>query len=178
MNISKNKVVSLSYELRLDNKDGEIVEVVNADRPLTFLYGAGNLLPEFEKNIDNLNPGASFSFLLTSDNAYGPAMEDAVVEVPLQTFMVNGEIDNDLLVEGNAIPMSDAQGNRLNGIVVEVKSDVVIMDFNHPLAGDDLFFSGSVVDVRDATPEELAAGYVQGAGCSSGGCGGCGGDCH
>ena len=178
MNISKNKVVSLSYELRLDNQDGEIIETVNADRPLMFIYGTGNLLPEFERNISNMKTGDDFAFLLTSENAYGAAVEEAVVEIPIASFMVDGEIDNDMLVEGNAIPMTDSQGNRLNGIVVEVKADKVVMDFNHPLAGDDLFFRGTVVDVREATSEELEHGHIHGGGCSSDDCGGCNGGCH
>ncbi len=177
MNISKNKVVSLSYQLRLDSKDGEIIETVNADHPLTFIYGTESLLPEFERNIENMKVGDNFAFLLTAENAYGAAIEEAVVEIPISAFMVDGEIDNDMLVEGNAIPMTDSQGNRLNGVVVEVKSDMVVMDFNHPLAGDDLHFSGTVVEVREATPEELAHGHIHGS-CSSGDCGGCGGDCH
>ncbi len=177
MNISKNKVVSLSYELRLENKDGEIIETVNADRPLTFIYGTESLLPEFERNIVDMKAGDNFAFLLTSENAYGPAVDEAVVEIPISAFMVDGEIDNDLLVEGNAIPMTDSQGNRLNGIVAEVKTDSVVMDFNHPLAGDDLFFTGTVVGVREATAEELTHGHVHGN-CSSGGCDGCGGGCQ
>lgn len=170
MNISKNKVVSLSYELRLDNKDGEIIETVNPDHPLIFIYGTGNLLPEFENNINGLKVNDTFAFKLPSENAYGQAVEEAVVEIPITAFMVDGELDNDMLFEGNAIPMTDSQGNHLNGVVVEVKSDSVVMDFNHPLAGDDLYFSGTVVDVRDATEEELKHGHVHG--CSSGECGG------
>ncbi|MDR2038249.1 MAG: peptidylprolyl isomerase [Bacteroidales bacterium] len=178
MNISKNKVVSLSYELRLEKKDGEIIETVNADRPLVFIYGTGNLLPEFERNIENLKTGDDFAFLLTSENAYGPAVEEALVEIPKTAFMVDGEIDQDLLFEGNAIPMTDSQGNHLNGIVAEVKQDTVVMDFNHPLAGDDLYFTGTVVDVRDATAEELAHGHIHGGGCSPDDCGSCDGSCH
>ncbi|MDR1864184.1 MAG: peptidylprolyl isomerase [Bacteroidales bacterium] len=176
MNISENKVVSLSYELRLDNEDGEIIETVNARSPLMFLYGAGNLLPAFEHNIKNMKAGDRFSFLLTSENAYGQALEEALVEIPLSTFAVDGEIDNDLLFEGNAVPMTDSEGNHLNGIVAEVKKDTVVMDFNHPLAGDDLFFSGTIVDVREATAEEMKQGHVHGS-CSSSDCSGCEGGC-
>ena len=176
MNISKNKVVSLSYELRTDGKDGEIIETVNADRPLMFIFGTNSLIPGFERNVENLKIDDRFSFLLACEEAYGPALEEAVKEIPVTAFVVDGEIDHDLLFEGNAIPMMDSNGNHLNGVVVEVKNDTVVLDFNHPLAGDDLFFSGTVVDVREATPEELKNGRVS-ANCSSGGCGGCGGSC-
>ncbi len=178
MKISKNKVVSLSYELRLDGKDGEIIETVNTQAPMTFIYGTESLLPKFESNIENMQVGDTFAFLLACDEAYGPAIDEAMVEIPKTAFMVDGEIDDDLLVEGNAIPMTDQQGNHLNGIVAEVKDQSVIMDFNHPLAGDDLFFTGTIVEVRDATPEELAHGHVHGGSCSSGNCEGCGGSCQ
>jgi FKBP-type peptidyl-prolyl cis-trans isomerase SlyD len=173
MQISDNKVVSLSYELRLAGKEGEIIEVRNAGHPLIFLYGTGALLPAFEQNIRNLKKGDAFAFLLKCDEAYGPASEDAMVELPVSSFLVDGEIDNDLLVEGNAIPMVDSNGHQLNGIVAEIKKDTVVMDFNHPLAGDDLYFTGTVTDIRDATAEELAQGNVAGACCSSGDCDSC-----
>jgi len=177
MNISKNKVVSLSYELRVDGKDGEIIETVDAARPLTFIFGTESLVPGFERNIENLKTGDHFSFLLGCEEAYGKALEEAVVKIPKSTFMVDGKIDQDMLFEGNAVPMIDTNGNHVNGVIVEVKDDVVVMDFNHPLAGDDLYFTGTVVDVREATPEELKHGYGFND-CSSGSCEGCGGSCH
>ena len=177
MNISKNKVVSLSYELRLDGKDGEIIETVGAERPLTFIFGTKSLVPGFERNVENKKTGDHFEFLLNCEEAYGPALDEAVVKIPITAFVVDGEIDYDLLVEGNTIPMTDSNGNRLNGVVVEIKDDKVVMDFNHPLAGDNLFFSGTVVDVREATSEELQRGRVS-ANCSPSDCSGCGGGCN
>ncbi|MDR1155128.1 MAG: FKBP-type peptidyl-prolyl cis-trans isomerase [Bacteroidales bacterium] len=176
MNISKNKVVSLSYELRLDGKDGEIIETVGADRPLVFIFGTDSLVPGFERNIENLKIGDHFAFLLGCEEAYGPALEEAMVEIPKTSFIVDGEIDNDMLFEGNTIPMTDLQGNRLSGVIAEIKTDSVMVDFNHPLAGDDLFFAGAVVGVREATAEELAQRHIH-ADCSSGDCGGCSGCC-
>lgn len=176
MNISKNKVVSLSYELRTDGKDGEIIETVGADRPLSFIFGTESLVPGFERNVANLKTGDHFAFLLTCEEAYGHALEEAVVEIPKTAFIMDGEIDNDMFFEGNAVPMVDSQGNRLDGVIAEVKDDSVIMDFNHPLAGDDLFFTGTVVDVREATSEELAHGLR--SNCPSDGCGSCGGGCN
>ena len=177
MNISKNKVVSLSYVLRVDDKDGKIIETVDGNRPLTFIFGTGSLVPGFERHVENLKTGDRFAFLLPCEDAYGPANEDAVAEVPITAFVVDGEIDHEMLAEGNVIPMIDSNGNRLNGVVVEVKDDTVVIDFNHPLAGDDLYFSGTVEDVREATAEELKRGHVL-TNCSSGGCEGCGGGCN
>jgi len=177
MNISKNKVVSLSYELRTEGKDGEIIETTSVDSPMMFIFGTGNLIPGFERNVENLKTGDSFAFLIKCEEAYGLALEEAVQEVPISVFVSDGEIDHDVLFEGNAIPMVDQNGNRLNGVVVEINDDHVVMDFNHPLAGDDLFFSGTVVDVREATPEELERGRVQ-TSCSPSSCKGCSGTCN
>ena len=82
--------------------------------------------------------------------------------------MVDGKLAEDILFEGSQVPMSDAQGNRMMGIVKEVGESTVKMDFNHPMAGKTLNFDVEVVSVRDVTPEDLQGG------CS---CGECGGDC-
>ena len=177
MIISKNKVVSLSYVLRTEGKDGEVMETVDAGSPMQFIFGAGSLIPGFERNVENLKTGDSFAFLIGCEEAYGRAIEEAVQKVPISVFIADGEIDHDVLFEGNAIPMVDQDGNRINGVVVEIKDDHVLMDFNHPLADEDLYFSGTVVDVREATSEELERGRVQSP-CSPSSCGGCGGSCN
>ena len=165
----KNNVVSIVYELRAGSMEGEVVESLTPENPLTFLFGTGGLLPKFEENLNGLNPGDSFEFLLNSEDAYGPVVESAVVHVPKSVFQVNGEVDESLMQIGNMVPMMDAEGRRLNGKVVAVEGDAVKMDFNHPMAGTDLFFRGQVTDIRSATDEELQHGHVHG----SGGCGTC-----
>jgi FKBP-type peptidyl-prolyl cis-trans isomerase SlyD len=178
MTISNNKVVSLSYVLRVDDQNGEVIETVEASRPLRFIFGTGQLLPKFEDHLQGLAVGASFSFRLSSADAYGNAQEEAVVTIPKSAFEVDGEVDEEMLTVGSALPMMDTQGNRLEGVIVEVRPDEVVMDFNHPLAGDDLFFTGKVEDVREASEEELTQGRGHGDSCGSGGCDGCNGGCH
>ncbi len=160
MEIGKDKVVSVTYQLSVDGYDGEVVEAVKEDKPLTFLYGVGNMLEKFEENLNGLKQGDDFDFKIECDEAYGQASDDAVVDLPINIFEVEGKIDYDLLKEGNYIPMQDQQGNRLDGIVLEVGDEKVKMDFNHPLAGDDLFFKGSVIEVREATDEEKEHGHA------------------
>lgn len=172
MVISKDKVVSLTYELRLDSAEGEVVESLNPDAPLTFLYGSGGLLPKFEEQIDGLKIGSGFDFQLLSHDAYGEINENAIVKVPTSAFEVNGEIDENMLKLGNKIPMQDASGNKLTGIVKGIKDENVEMDFNHPLAGNHLYFKGNITEIREATSEELEHGHIHaggGCGCSDGG---------
>jgi len=170
MVVANEKVVSVIYELRLNGPQGEIVEALSDDSPLTFLYGNGGILPKFEENIGGLGVGDDFRFDIPTKEAYGEINQDAIVSVPISVFEINGAIDEKMLAIGNKIPMQDASGNKLTGIVQEVSSDVVKMDFNHPLAGNSLHFSGKVTDIRDATEEELMHGHL-------GGCSGCGGGC-
>lgn len=170
MKIGEKTFVALSYELKVD---GELVEKVTAEAPLQFVYGAGFLLPKFEAQLKGLGKGDSFAFRLASDDAYGPVMQEAVVELPKEVFMVDGQIEDGLLEIGNQLPMSDNQGNRLVGVVKAVDGDKVTMDFNHPMAGKDLEFSGTVVEVREATPEDMMPAHACGEGCGDG----CG-DCH
>jgi len=172
----KDKVVSLSYILRrADSVDKEIVEEVGKDTPLTFLFGHGNLLPKFEANIDGLKVGDKFAFDLPCDDAYGKTQAEAIVDLPKNIFEIDGAIDEEMLVVGNAIPMMDGNGNRLTGLVLEVADDTVKLDFNHPMAGADLNFAGEVVDIREATEDELKHGHIHQAGGCGGSCGS--GDC-
>lgn len=177
MTISDQKVVSLSYVLRTEGPEGEIVETVKEESPMMFIYGTGNLLPKFEENIAGLKKGDVFSFTLNAVDAYGEAMEEAVVSVPKSAFIgEDGETNEDILFVNNVLPMMDSDGNRMEGIIIEITEDTVVMDFNHPLAGDDLHFTGTVVDLRDATEEELAHGHLHSQSCN-GGCSDCGGSC-
>lgn len=171
----KNNVVSIVYELRNGSKEGEVVESLKNDNPLTFLFGTGGLLPKFEENLNGLKTGDGFEFLLRSEDAYGPVVENAIVHVPKSVFEIEGKIDESLMKIGNTVPMMDAEGRRLNGKVIAVEAEAVQMDFNHPMAGNDLYFKGQVTDVRSATEEELTHGHVHaegGCGCgnSEGGC--------
>ncbi len=178
MTIAKDKVVSVIYELRTE-EGGEIIEKAVAETPLTFHCGAGQMLEKFESNLMGLSVGSGFEFKLTTEEAYGPASEEAVIDLPLNIFEVDGEFDSEMIKEGNVVPMQDSSGRRMNGIVLEVGAETVKMDFNHPLAGDDLFFKGEVIEVREATQEEKDALEAEANGCSSDGCssGGCGGGC-
>lgn len=186
MKISPNKFVSLSYDLNVGEGDEkELMEKATPEQPLEFIFGTNSMLEAFEKNVDGLAQGDSFDFVLTPDQAYGEYDDDHLVDLPKNIFEVDGKMDESVVFEGNTIPMMDSNGNRLNGSVVSVSEDVVKMDFNHPLAGETLHFSGNVLSVREASAEEIAALFApQGGGCGSGcGCGssdeseGCGSGC-
>lgn len=160
MKIEAKKVVSLEYVLRRDSHEGEIVEEVLDNQPMEFIFGTGMMLPAFESNLNGLSANDTFQFKLNSDEAYGEFNEENIVELPKTSFEIEGEIEEGLLEIDNFITLQDQNGNVFDGRVAEVKEETVMIDFNHPMAGQDLYFTGKVLAVRDATAEELSHGHT------------------
>jgi FKBP-type peptidyl-prolyl cis-trans isomerase SlyD len=166
MKIDTNKMVSLIYQLREKNPEGKVLEELKEGKPLRFIYGTGKLLPAFEANLLSLNSGDLFSFNLNASNAYGSRREEMVVDVPLSIFEKDGIIDESICKVGNEVPMVDEAGNPYHGIINEITDKSVKMDFNHPMAGVDLYFSGKILEVREPAPEELSEANSSCAGCA------------
>ena len=180
-----NKYVTVAYELYTDNDKGihELVEKAPIEHPFQFISGLGIALDSFENKILALTEGEAFDFVLKVDEAYGPYEQDHVIELPKETFAINGRFDKDMVYPGAVLPLVNADGMRFQGLVLELKDNTVIIDLNHPLAGKDLHFKGQVVTMRDATNEEIQAlinheGCNCGGDCESGCEGGCGGHHH
>jgi FKBP-type peptidyl-prolyl cis-trans isomerase SlyD len=168
MNVSANKMVTLSYVLRAEGKEGEVIEQTSAESPLKFVFGLGQMLPMFESNLTGLKQGDDFEMTLSANEAYGEVDEDAVVDLPKDIFLIDGIFDEERFMPGNQIPMQTSSGQRMNGTILELNEESLKMNFNHPLAGINLHFTGNVLEVRDATEEELMPASC-GCGCSSGG---------
>lgn len=162
MKVGVHKVVSLTYELKLNDDQGELVQKVDKDRPFVYLFGVGGLLPLFEENLEGKVNDDNFSFSLTSEEGYGPLSDEAIVSLEKSIFELDGKLDEEMLQVGNFIPMQNDQGQPLNGKVIEIQENGVLMDFNHPLAGKDLFFKGEILEVRDASAEEIEHGHAHG----------------
>ena len=160
MKVGKNKVVTLTYKLQENDENGKILQEVDENRPFVHLFGVGTLLPAFEANLNNLEPEESFQFAIGAADAYGIKSDEAIIVLDKSIFEIDGVIDENLLFVGNKIVMQDQNGNPIEGIVLEIRDSNVLMDFNHPLAGQDIYFSGKILDVRDATAEELEHGHV------------------
>lgn len=177
MRIENNKMVSLIYELRENDGKGDIIETIDSSRPLRFLFGTGKLIPSFEGNISELKPGDPFSFAIKAEEAYGEKREEMVIDVPVSVFMVDGKVDQNICKVGNQVPMMDNQGNQLSGTVLEIKGESVSMDFNHPMAGTDLYFSGKILDVSEPTQEDLNPPAHSCSGCNTSNHSDCSGGC-
>lgn len=170
MKITANKSVMAEYELYVDGElegEQELMEKATTEEPLKFIYGVGMMLPKFEESLFGLQVGDKFDFKIDSEDAYGLYDDESVLDLERTIFEIDGKLDEEMIFEGNVVPLMDNDGNKVNAQVVTITDTHVTVDLNHPLAGENLHFKGSVLEVRDATEKELTS--------LSGGCG-CGCD--
>lgn len=176
--ITPGKHVSLVYDLYAVNADGSETLMHQSDPqdPEQIIFGVTQgVIAPLEKAIEGLVKGDKFNVIAKADEAFGPHNPDMIVTLDKDMFVVDGKFDTDVVAVGKYVPMLTAEGYRVSGLVTEIGKDKVTLDFNHPLAGKDVRFDGSILEVRDATDEELHIASGAGCGCQ-GGCGsnGCG----
>jgi FKBP-type peptidyl-prolyl cis-trans isomerase SlyD len=151
MQISKNKVVSIHYTLK-DN-DGVTLDSSLGGSPLMYIQGIGSLIPGMEEGLEGKSKGDKVQIHVTPEKGYGLRDENLVQQVPRSAF---GNQDVEVGMRFRAETGTGVQVVT----VTEVTPNSVTVDGNHPLAGVDLYFTVEVMDVRQATPEELAHGHV------------------
>lgn len=150
MQISKHKVAGINYTLR-DN-DGNVLDSSEGRDPLYYLHGEGNLIPGMEEGLEGKVEGDKFELKVSPDKGYGERDPELVQEVPRSAFGTQ-----------DVRPGMQFQANHGQVVTVtQVSSEQVTIDANHPLAGQELNFDVEIVEVRDATPEEIAHGHVHG----------------
>ncbi|MCI5757600.1 MAG: peptidylprolyl isomerase [Alloprevotella sp.] len=180
--MQENKYITVAYELYTDNEKGihELVEKAPVEHPFQFITNMGVALDAFEAKVAALAEGENFDFTLTADEAYGPYEEAHVIDLDKEIFCIDGRFDKNTIYPGNVIPLVNADGNRFQGLILEVTDSKVKVDLNHPLAGKDLHFRGEVVTSRPATVAEIQAmaQMLSGEGGCGCGCDDCGGGCH
>jgi len=153
--VKDGAVVSLSYTLKLAN--GDVVDYSEADDPLEYLHGAENIIPGLEQQLVGLKVGDEKNVELAPTEGYG-VYDPEDVEV-----VERKELPKDLQLKlGMVLAISDEDGGLSEAFVREITPNEVKLDFNHPLAGQRLFFKVKVLGVREATEEELAHGHPHG----------------
>lgn len=157
MKITSNKVASIHYTLK--NKSGELIDSSEGKTPLAYIHGMGSLIPGMEQGLEGKAAGDKLSLVIAPEDAYGISDESLIIVVPLSNFA-----DQDRVKPGMQFTARSNEGSR-GAVVLKVEGDNVTVDFNHPLAGVELHFSVEVMDVRDATKEELEHGHIHGEGC-------------
>ena len=148
-------VVSLDYTLRLDN--GEVIDTSTTDDqgPLEFLQGQGQIVPGLEQALYGMAVGDEKDVEVTPVEGYGEHDPKAYQEVDRDVFPPDMNLQ-----PGMGLRMRDDAGQAVEVFVEDVRPKGVLLDFNHPLAGETLFFHVKIVDLRPATSEELAHGHA------------------
>ena len=154
MKAGRGKVVTVHY--RLTGDDGALLDSSEVQEPLTYLHGYDGLLPGLERGIEGLEPGQNSRVDLLAADAYGPHDPEAVIHAARDQFP-----EDMVLAPGIEVSARSDEGT-LTFRVVEVSETGAVLDGNHPLAGQNLHFQVEVVEVRDATAEEIAHGHVHG----------------
>jgi len=157
MTIAANKAVSIEYTLT--NDAGEVIDSSAGGAPLVYLQGAGNIIPGLEKALEGKAVGDELKVTVEPQDAYGEYSAELVST--LSSKMFEGV---DTLEVGMQFHASAPDGQMQIVTIRDLDGDDVTVDGNHPLAGQRLTFEVKVVDVRDASEEEVAHGHVHGEG--------------
>jgi len=155
--IAKNKVVSLSYCLK--STQGEELDRADGDKPMEYLHGGGTIVPGLENALDGLKVGEKKEVTVKPEEGYGEILSDLKMKVERKMFPADQKIEKGMQFMAE---LGDGRKHPFN--VVEIKGDNIQIDGNHPLAGQTLHFSVEVMEIRDATPEELEHGHSHGEG--------------
>lgn len=156
MQVEKNKVVSIDYTLT--NPQGDVLDTSRGGEPLSYLHGVGQIIPGLESALEGKTQGDAVQTVIPPEQGYGARNDNLVQDVPRQAFA-----GVQTVLPGMQFQAQTPSGARVV-TVVGVGDNTVKVDANHPLAGQTLHFDVNVVDVRDATPEELSHGHAHGPG--------------
>lgn len=154
--IAKNSVVSIHYHLV--NSKGEVIDSSKGKDPLLYLHGFGNIIPGLENALEGKQAGDSLEVSVPPEQGYGLVDEALLQQVPVSAFPAGHK------VEVGQTFTAQGQEGPFQVEVTKIEEDTVTVDANHPLAGETLNFSVEIVEVRDASEEELAHGHVHGPG--------------
>lgn len=158
MKATNNKVVTFHYTLK-DKETGEVLDSSQEyGQPLTVLFGAQNIIPGLENRMEGMEVGEKRTIEVPASEAYGEKNPELVQKVPREYFQ---GIE---LEKGMPLQAQTPDGQIINMIVVDFDDNEVTVDMNHPLAGKDLVFEVEVVNVRDASLEEIQHGHAHGEG--------------
>lgn len=152
MQIEKNAVVAIDYTLT--DTEGQVLDTSEGRGPLNYLHGAGNIIPGLERALEGKAEGEKLQVTVPPEEGYGQRDDALVQQVPRKLFAETAEPK-----PGMQFQAQGPQGTQLL-TVVEVQEEQVTVDANHPLAGRELSFDVAVVNVREATPDEIEHGHA------------------
>ena len=156
MQIANNCVANIHYTLK--SSDGEVIDSSAGQEPLPFLCGAKNIIPGLEEALIGKTAGEKLSVEVTPEKGYGEVRDELIQKVPHENFQGVEQIQVGIQF------MAQTPWGEQPVTVIGVEEDGVMLDGNHPLAGQSLTFDVEVVEVREASEEELEHGHVHGPG--------------
>ncbi len=151
MRVKHGRVILLDYMVRIGT--GRVVESSAGKAPIEYLHGAGQILPALERALEGLREGEQAAFSIAAEDAYGQRKDDNVVSLPRSLFPTDVKLEKGVCLYARA-----SGGQSYPITVMQVKTDMVVVDLNHPLAGERLFFEVNIRGVRPAGNQELFAG--------------------
>ncbi len=146
----------MNYTLK--NKAGDIIDTSEGKQPLTYLQGSQNIVIGLEKALEGMNTGDAVKAVVSPEEGYGVKRDDLLQTVPITQFDAPERV-----IPGSEFQVDTNQGVR-SILIKEVNGTDVVVDFNHPLAGETLFFDIDIVEIRESTQEEKDHGHVHGVG--------------
>ncbi len=158
MKISKKKVGVIHYTLK--NDKGVVLDSSDGQKPLSYIHGMKNLIPGMEKALEGKVAGDKLDIVIPPEEAYGIRSEKLVNDVPIANFPEKEHVKVGVQFQANT-----PEGPKV-ATVIKVEGETVSVDFNHPLADETLHFSIEIIEVRDATEDEISHGHVHGDGCN------------
>ncbi len=156
MQIAQNSVVAFHYTLT--NNAGEVLDSSEGREPLTYLHGAGNIIPGLEKELEGRAAGEKLTATIEPGDGYGEKQDQLVQQVPRDAFQGVESVEPGMQFQ------AQTEGGPLMVTVTGVEGDTVTVDGNHPLAGQTLNFDVEIATVREASEEEVEHGHVHGEG--------------
>lgn len=155
LTLQNDLVGAIAYKLIVN---GEIEEVITAEDAIEYLHGAENIIFGLEEALEGKKAGDAFAITISSDKGYGDYDEEEVDAIPLEEFALD---TSDLQVGEEIELWSEEDDDIFEAMILEITDTYIKLDFNHPLAGKSLDYDVQVVDVREATPEEIEMGVPQ-----------------
>ena len=151
MRVKHGRVILLDYSVKVNT--GQVVEASTGKSPIEYLHGSGQILPALERALEGLGEGDQAAFSIAAEDAYGERKDDNLVSLPRTLFPTEVKLEKGLCL------YAKASGGQSYPITVrEIREEMVLVDLNHPLAGERLYFEVKICGVRPAGNQEIFSG--------------------
>lgn len=157
MPLKPNQIVSVYYNLKDEN--GETLDSTTREKPFSFISGQNQILPKLEEEIGTMIIGSKKTIILSPEEAYGEYQPESIQVVNRTNFPEGTQLE-----EGMEFVANTPDGQQMPFVITQIDGDNITLDFNHPLAGETLTFELELLNMRDATPEEISHGHAHGDG--------------